>query len=439
MLIGSLALSSNVAAAMGFPRLALLLQGATGSLFAFRTLRRGFFWQDAPSVLGVALSVGGAPAALHWSFVVVGAALSVLLPPEHASLFRPRGPHAVGTCDGVYGANKQHLRVWYPASARGTAPTSYFARDLPHVRGMANFVGIPVQLFAHLKLVETHTFVDAPYAVGVARKPLILFSHGLGGVRSTYSSLCAEFASHGYVVVAVEHQDSTASVTKGPDGQVQWYQRPTPEQIAKNDNFEMRHAQLLHRRQEVAALLDFVRGTARDDDGAAIKAVRALADTARVHIAGHSFGGATSIDCAAALTSHNVLSAAALDSWAHPLGDAERKSSLTIPVLMLNTDLFQWKETVAIMQELCERAAAPCAVGFVPHTGHQSVSDFPLFLRLVMRLQRHTGPIDPVVALGLYADACLALFRFAETPAPSKGHFVDLLEPGRFTIQFRNT
>ncbi|KHN94723.1 phospholipase A2 [Metarhizium album ARSEF 1941] len=43
--------------------------------------------------------------------------------------------------------------------------------------------------------------------------PVVIFTHGLGGSRLCYSTICGELASFGFIVVAVEHRDGSGART----------------------------------------------------------------------------------------------------------------------------------------------------------------------------------------------------------------------------------
>ena len=57
--------------------------------------------------------------------------------------------------------------------------------------------------------------------------PVMVFSHGLGGMRTTYSYICADIASHGWCVAAIEHRDGSASMALTDAGPFP-YEHPVP-------------------------------------------------------------------------------------------------------------------------------------------------------------------------------------------------------------------
>lgn len=93
-------------------------------------------------------------------------------------------------------------------------------------RGRANWIPSPAYLPGYGYYLKLPSFIGSPISRLIAgetslwaierapivpvserqRLPLVVFSHGLGGMRTTYSTVCTDLASHGYVVAALEHR-----------------------------------------------------------------------------------------------------------------------------------------------------------------------------------------------------------------------------------------
>jgi platelet-activating factor acetylhydrolase len=150
-------------------------------------------------------------------------------------LFTLYYPAAFGSGSGPApgGGKKWSRETWLPRPRKETA------------RGYAKFAGIPESVGIAVAgsttmLTKLRAYRNGPPAThwppegnskkrgykvkneqglppeGIDRAPifpLLMFSHGLGGSRTAYSSLCTEFASYGFVVCAVEHRDGSGPRT----------------------------------------------------------------------------------------------------------------------------------------------------------------------------------------------------------------------------------
>ena len=182
-----------------------------------------------------------------------------------------RGPHPVGvrTADLFDPSRDRRLgvEVWYPAAGEH------------HGRDVDPETCDRYELLPGFPLVTQDAVRDATPADG--RFPLIVFSHGYGGHRRQSTFLCTHLASHGYVVAAPDHTgntirdvlEQTLAARAG---------RPLPDFVDALLEFAR------HRPADASWLID------RALDGAAGD-VAARIDRERIGIAGHSFGGWTTL------------------------------------------------------------------------------------------------------------------------------------------------
>lgn len=112
----------------------------------------------------------------------------------------PTGPSDLG---GPVGVRTETLpsggsvEIWYPAVESDAAPESIDYTD--YIPASVTDVVGPIDL----PLVPTPAVRDAELAGGPW--PVVVFSHGFGGVRVQSADLTSHVASHGYVVVSTDH------------------------------------------------------------------------------------------------------------------------------------------------------------------------------------------------------------------------------------------
>ena len=117
------------------------------------------------------------------------------------------------------GPRELMVQVWYPARAGATSPRAPYVDDARTLERLALLMGLPRRAFEGLASVLTHAVRDAPVADDGLAYPVLLFSHGRCGVREHNTFQVEELASHGYVVVTIDHPYAASGV-RFPDGRL---------------------------------------------------------------------------------------------------------------------------------------------------------------------------------------------------------------------------
>lgn len=422
-------------------------------------------------------------------------------------LFTVFYPSAFGSGEGPSpeGEKKWSRATWVPRPrieiAKGYAKFAGLPSfvTVPLVAASTIFTKIPAWRNAHIAehWPADHNSWEAGYGVknergkvppGEPEKPvfpLLIFSHGLGGTRTTYSSICGEFASYGFVVIAIEHRDGSgprtfinvpnqnedSSQSSGEPGDEPFtrmdyvFPRDNEQDTAPGNeqgvDKELRTAQIGLRMAEIeeayynmtlinsghgaevqAANLrgkDTASPTNRGGTTRGLRGVDWNSWKGRFHLKqvtmlGHSFGAATTIEVLRHKKRFDYIGQGIIyDIWGVALPPPDSSPSgergcIRAPLLGINSEAFMyWPENFQAIMDLCKEAKDQNQLVWlmtVKGSVHISQSDFSILYPHICSLALKMT-VNPRRALDLNINASL--------------EFLKLVMPARISTMNRGT
>jgi dienelactone hydrolase len=308
------------------------------------------------------------------------------------------------------------VQIWYPAA--GTGPPSPYR--LPSETTLRH---------DRLSLVKTHSAVGVPVSNARPRYPVILYSPSWQGSRNENVAYVEELASHGFVVVGIDHTYGT-DVTYLPDGRVIRSNLVNFIDCSSDLAYELTlkgvNSQLQIRVSDVRFVLQEMEWfDKKDPDGL----FTGHLDLARVGVFGYSFGGAVAMEACKA--DSRFRAGVALDSL---LFGRSANVGVEQPFLFLTDDspipkvadlqvTDGTKRRQALVQLNCVQSMRRSIAehgGYwiiVRGTKHPNFSDGALFTPLKRRIG--VGPIDASQATRMVNQCVLSFFKRFLNDCPS--------------------
>lgn len=242
---------------------------------ALHAFIEGYRWQMVPAYIASTLLVVsvllGFIGHAHLNLAIPVAAIVLLLASSLLAVVLPvfalpdlGGPHSIGTItERLIGPASRtlNLQFWYPTDAVNGKRSAYRTAE---ARGLK----------AHLRRVRTHALVDAPLTQIEPQLPVVLYSPGWKGHLTQNTVQFEMLASHGFVVVAMEHP---------PAENLPLFFDPSSEENLRGYTVEVKL-----RAEDVVFVLDNLEQLNLDPKSR----FRDRLDLSRIGMLGYSFGGA---------------------------------------------------------------------------------------------------------------------------------------------------
>ncbi|MEW6086023.1 MAG: hypothetical protein AB1607_15630 [Chloroflexota bacterium] len=405
-------------------------------------LVEGYRWQMIPLYTLTILLAGLAFFAVEiktaasisiFLLLALSTAIPALLPVP--SIADPGGPYDVGTriyeliddarreiYSGKDEPRRFMIQVWYPSEADSSSERApWMSEAMIYAPAIASHIGMPSFFLDHLALVNIPAFKESQPAVSTEPFPVILFSHGWNGFNAQNTGQALELASHGYVVVGVQHTYG-AVVTVFPNGDVALNNPDAlPPDETPVDEYETTAQKLVHQwAGDLGYTLDFLKA---ENENASSPFFGKL-DLNLVGVYGHSTGGGAAIQFCGADPRCSAL--LGLDPFMRPVSYEVIASGAAQPSFFMfsqtwadNTD----SRNNELFNRFYPKIEQPLGVIAIEGSAHYDFSDLPLLSPLAPQLGLK-GPINGKLVTTIVNDYLLSFFDLT-----LKGKETDLFDP----------
>jgi predicted dienelactone hydrolase len=202
---------------------------------------------------------------------------------------KPSGQWQVGTSDLIWNS-PSHVgiiaKIWYPTDATTGTRTPYLDK-----KGQNFSSNIVINLL--LRLIFSNLFlghIKIPVSIDVTLSqhqddfPVILFSPGFLGINSLYTFYALEFASHGFIVISINHPGSSVGTMLADGSQI-------GVDLGGLDRIELLVSKIaVDRANDLSMVLDKVISLNSNHDSFLHQKI----NTSKIFAVGHSIGGSAS-------------------------------------------------------------------------------------------------------------------------------------------------
>lgn len=297
------------------------------------------------------------------------------------------------------------IQVWYPAEPQpGDKVALWMDRADLIGPAISRFLNLPAFFLDHLKYAQTGAFLNSPISDAQENYPVLLFSHGWKGFRAQNTFQAINFASNGYVVVAIDHTYG-AILTVFPDGTVA---KNNPDALPSN----MPDPQYLPIANKLvnqwSGDLGFVLDTleemnVNDPD----HELTGRLDLEKVGLYGHSTGGGATVEFCG--RDSRCKAGLGMDAYLKPVSETIMDLGLRQPFLFMFSETWASETNWDLFNELylnSDNAKTLSILG----TAHYDFSDLPILSPIAAQLGIK-GPLAGDRVVKIIANYPLAFFN----------------------------